>query len=56
MTIAGFAKRMTCFKAVYGIMEWIRLAWARSSGELSSARKRWYIVAATLLNHQCLRE
>ena len=48
MTAAGLAKRITCLRAVYGIIECKRLAWANSSGELSSARKRWYMVAATL--------
>jgi hypothetical protein len=30
---------MTFFMTVYGMREWMRFAWAKSSGELSSARK-----------------
>ena len=40
MTAAGLAIRITFFMTEYGIKEWIFLAWANSSGELSSARKR----------------
>ena len=39
ITAAGLANRMTCFNAAYGIIECMRLACAKSSGELSSARK-----------------
>jgi len=41
MTAAGLATRITFLMTVYGINEWIFLACANSSGELSSARKRW---------------
>lgn len=41
MTAAGLAILMTFFITVYGMSEWILLACANSSGELSSARKRW---------------
>jgi len=48
MTVVGLLYLITFFTTEYGISECIRLAWAKSSGELSSARNRWYIVAATL--------
>jgi hypothetical protein len=50
MTAAGLAMRITFFISVYGTRPWILFACANSSGELSSARNRWYIVAATLFN------
>lgn len=52
MTAAGFAIRMTFLMTVYGIREWMRLACANMSAELSSAKKRWYTTAAiSILNH-----
>lgn len=48
ITAAGLAMRMTFLSRVYGTKECILLACANNSGELSSAKNRWYTVAATL--------
>src|ERR1700726_1389681 len=44
----GLEKRRMFLRMVYGIKPWTFCIWAKSSVELSSATKRWYITAAIL--------